>query len=80
MFDQYSEASSQNQYSADCTTFIGTLRNRPHFRALQRGEQLNRIPVVKGEIRIGDRAYLQAHRMGEVVDRWYAASQVSIVG
>ena len=30
-----SEGSSQNQYSADCTTFIGTLHNRPHFCALQ---------------------------------------------
>ena len=25
------EASSQNQYSADCTTFIGMLHNRSHF-------------------------------------------------
>jgi len=30
-----SEASSQSQYLADCTTFIGTLHNRPHFCALQ---------------------------------------------
>jgi hypothetical protein len=25
------EASSRNQYSADCTTFIGMLHNRSHF-------------------------------------------------
>jgi hypothetical protein len=31
---EYSEASSQNQYLADCTTFIGTLPNRSHFCAL----------------------------------------------
>lgn len=29
----------------------------------QGGERLDRIPVVKGEIRIGDRAYLQPNRM-----------------
>jgi len=32
------------------------------------GERLDRIPVVKGEIRIGDRAYLQAGRMAPVLD------------
>jgi len=32
------------------------------------GERLDRIPVVKGEIRIGDRAYLQPDRMGEILD------------
>jgi hypothetical protein len=31
---EYSEASSQNQCSADCTTFIGMLHNRLHFCAL----------------------------------------------
>jgi IS4 transposase len=34
----------------------------------QGGETLDRIPVVKGEIRIGDRAYLQADRMAAVLD------------
>ena len=29
------EASSQNQYSADCTTFIGMLHNRSHCCAPQ---------------------------------------------
>jgi hypothetical protein len=37
-----SERSSQNQYSADCTTFIGTLHNRPHFCALQVNFATNR--------------------------------------
>jgi hypothetical protein len=32
------------------------------------GERLDRIPVVKGEIRIGDRAYLQPDRMATVLD------------
>ena len=32
------------------------------------GERLDRIPVVEGEIRIGDRAYLQPDRMGELLD------------
>jgi hypothetical protein len=31
------------------------------------GEQLDRIPVVKGEIRIGDRAYLQPPRIANVL-------------
>ena len=34
----------------------------------QQGETLDRIPVVKGEIRIGDRAYLQPHRMAALID------------
>jgi len=34
----------------------------------QGGERLDRIPVVKGEIRIGDRAYLQPDRMATVLD------------
>jgi hypothetical protein len=34
----------------------------------QGGETLDRIPVVKGEIRIGDRAYLQPDRMGVILD------------
>jgi hypothetical protein len=33
------------------------------------GETLDRIPVVKGEIRIGDRAYLQPNRIAVVLDR-----------
>jgi hypothetical protein len=32
------------------------------------GETLDRIPVVEGEIRIGDRAYLQPDRMAKVID------------
>jgi hypothetical protein len=32
------------------------------------GERLDRIPVVKGEIRIGDRAYLQPDRMAAVLE------------
>jgi hypothetical protein len=32
------------------------------------GERLDRIPVVKGEIRIGDRAYLQPERMATVLE------------
>lgn len=32
----------------------------------QKGETLDRIPVVRGEIRLGDRAYLQPDRMAEV--------------
>jgi Transposase DDE domain len=32
------------------------------------GETFDRIPVVKGEIRIGDRAYLQPDRMANVLD------------
>jgi len=32
------------------------------------GERLDRIPVVKGEIRIADRAYLQPERMATVLD------------
>lgn len=32
------------------------------------GERLDRMPVVEGEIRIGDRAYLQPDRMGEILD------------
>jgi len=34
----------------------------------QEGETLDRIPVVKGEIRIGDRAYLQPDRMAKVIE------------
>lgn len=34
----------------------------------QEGETLNRIPVVKGEIRLADRAYLQPDRMADVLD------------
>jgi hypothetical protein len=34
----------------------------------QAGETLDRIPVLKGEIRIGDRAYLQPKRMAAVLD------------
>lgn len=34
----------------------------------QGGERLDRIPVVKGEIRIADRAYLQPERMAAVLD------------
>ena len=34
----------------------------------QAGETLDRIPVVKGEIRLGDRAYLQPDRMAKVID------------
>lgn len=33
------------------------------------GEQLDRIPVVKGEIRIGDRAYMQPPRIANVLAR-----------
>ena len=33
------------------------------------GEQLDRIPVVKGEIRIGDRAYLQPARIARVLKK-----------
>jgi hypothetical protein len=33
------------------------------------GERLDRIPVIKGEIRIADRAYLQPERMAVVLDR-----------
>jgi hypothetical protein len=32
------------------------------------GETLDRIPVVKGEIRLGDRAYLQPDRMGALLE------------
>src|SRR5208283_4164685 len=31
------------------------------------GERLDRVPVVEGEIRIGDRAYLQPDRIGEIL-------------
>jgi hypothetical protein len=34
----------------------------------QAGETLDRIPVVKGEIRLGDRAYLQPDRMAAVIE------------
>jgi hypothetical protein len=34
----------------------------------QGGERFDRIPVVKGEIRIGDRAYLQPDRIASVLD------------
>jgi hypothetical protein len=34
----------------------------------QEGETLDRIPAVKGEIRIADRAYLQPDRMAKVID------------
>jgi hypothetical protein len=34
----------------------------------QGGERVDRIPVVQGEIRIGDRAYLQPDRIGEIVN------------
>jgi Transposase DDE domain len=32
------------------------------------GERLDRIPVVAGEIRVADRAYLQPDRIGEILD------------
>src|SRR5260370_17228786 len=34
----------------------------------QAGETLDRIPVVKGEIRLADRAYLQPDRMAAVIE------------
>jgi len=34
----------------------------------QEGETLDRIPVLKGEIRLADRAYLQPDRMADVLD------------
>jgi hypothetical protein len=34
----------------------------------QAGERLDRIPVVKGEIRLADRAYLQPDRMASVIE------------
>jgi hypothetical protein len=34
----------------------------------QEGERLDRIPVIKGEIRLADRAYLQPDRMADVLD------------
>src|SRR6266850_1808457 len=34
----------------------------------QAGETLDRIPVVAGEIRLGDRAYLQPDRMATVIE------------
>ena len=41
-----------------------------HFEVTdqQQGETLDRIPVVKGEIRIADRAYLQPDRMAKVIE------------
>ncbi len=33
------------------------------------GERIDRVPVVPGEIRIGDRGYLQADRIGEVLSQ-----------
>jgi hypothetical protein len=33
------------------------------------GECIDRVPVVAGEIRIGDRAYLQADRIGQVLEQ-----------
>jgi hypothetical protein len=41
-----------------------------HFEVTdqQDGETLDRIPVVRGEIRIADRAYLQPDRMAKVID------------
>src|SRR5712692_10261720 len=33
----------------------------------QEGERFDRIPVVKGEIRIADRAYMQPHRIAAVL-------------
>ena len=35
----------------------------------QEGETFDRIPVVKGEIRMGDRAYLQPDRIGNVLEQ-----------
>jgi len=34
----------------------------------QQGERLDRIPVIKGEIRVADRAYLQPDRMAQVLE------------
>jgi hypothetical protein len=41
-----------------------------HFEVTdqQEGETLDRIPVVKGEIRLADRAYLQPDRMAKVIE------------
>lgn len=41
-----------------------------HFEVTDQseGERFDRIPVVKGEIRIGDRAYLQPNRIAGVLD------------
>src|SRR5712672_3388355 len=41
-----------------------------HFEVTdqQAGETLDRIPVVKGEIRLADRAYLQPDRMAQVIE------------
>src|SRR5258707_12071001 len=55
----------------------------------QEGETLDRIPVVKGEIRIADRAYLQPDRMAKVIEagadvviraRWKSARWVDDAG
>jgi hypothetical protein len=35
----------------------------------EEGETFDRIPVITGEIRIGDRAYLQPDRIGAVLDK-----------
>jgi hypothetical protein len=42
-----------------------------HFEVTdqEEGETFDRIPVIKGEIRIGDRAYLQPDRIGAVLDK-----------
>ena len=53
---------------------LGTLQP---FRADRRseGERLDRIPVVKGEIRLADRAYISAERIAAVIDAGDALAQ-----
>jgi hypothetical protein len=48
------------------------------------GERLDRIPVIKGEIRIGDAAHVQPDRMGHVLDQggdfWCAPAGGALAG
>lgn len=55
-----------------CHCALDLARERFDFVELtdeKEAEEIDRVPVIAGEIRIGDRAYLQADRIGKVLDR-----------
>ena len=63
-------AKQQNQLWRVHSAFDLPYERFGHFELTDQheGERFDRIPVVKGEIRIGDRAYLQPDRIAVVLD------------
>ena len=64
------QASRRNQLWRIHSAFDLPAERFSHFELTDQhgGEVLDRIPVVPGEIRLGDRAYLQVERMAQVIE------------